>query len=111
MTEIRKLGGFTRYGGQASFRVTSVEFIATGKVINGKAVINEPKITDEGLVHLKALTGLQTLNLSHTKVTDNGLVHLKGLTNLRSLNLINTKVTDEGVENLQKELPNCKIER
>jgi hypothetical protein len=69
VTEIRKLGGFiTRYGGQPKFRVTSVEFIVTGKVINGKAVFNEPKITDEGLVHLKALTGLLTLNLDHTKV-------------------------------------------
>ena len=111
VSEIRKLGGYTRYGGPPEFRVTSVEFIATGKVINGKTVIDELKITDEGLVHLKALTHLQTLNLGSTKVTDVGLEHLKGLSSLETLNIRNTQVTDEGVKTLQDALPNCKIAR
>ena len=44
-------------------------------------------MTDAGLVHLKGLTKLQTLDLGSTKVTDAGLVHLKGLTQLQSLEL------------------------
>ena len=84
-------------------------FIATGGVINGKAVINKPKITDEGLVHLKAFTRLQTLNLNGTKVTDVGLEHLKGLSSLVTLNIRNTQVTDEGVKKLQQALPDCRI--
>ena len=90
------------------------------------------KITDAGLVHLKGLTNLQTLNLRFTKVTDvglehlkgltelqtlslpgritdAGLVHLKGLTNLQTLDLIGNNVTAAGVADLQKALPNCKI--
>ena len=67
------------------------------------------QITDAGLVHLKGLTNLQTLNLDGTKITDAGLVHLKGLTSLETLSLNRTKVTDTGVAELQKALPDCKI--
>ena len=43
-------------------------------------------ITDAGLVHLKGLSKLETLNLMSTEITDAGLVHLKGLSNLVGLN-------------------------
>lgn len=99
VSEIRKLGGYTRYGESPEYRVTWVGFIVTGEVI------------DEGLVHLKALTHLQALDLSSTKVTDVGLEHLKGLSSLKTLNIRNTQVTDEGVKTLQDALPNCKIVR
>lgn len=62
--------------------------------------LNDTAITDAGLLHLKALTNLETLVLSGTKVTDAGLIHLKHLTRLKSLILRNTAVTDTGVENL-----------
>ena len=45
----------------------------------------------------------------NTKITDAGLVHLKGLTKLVSINLIGTKVTDAGAQDLQKALPRCYI--
>ncbi len=92
-------------------------------------------MTDGGLKHLKGLTKLQSLDLSHTEVTDAGLEHLRGLTGLQSLNLMwcikltdlglehlkalrklqtlvlsNTNVTDAGVKKLRQALPNCKIE-
>ena len=67
------------------------------------------QITDAGLVHIKDLTNLQWIDLTNTKVTDTGLLHLKGMTNLQELSLGNTKVTDAGVAALQKALPNCKI--
>jgi len=69
------------------------------------------QITDEGLVHLKALTGLQSLSLSGNKITDAGLVHLKGLTKLQVLGLRGTQVTDQGVADLKKALPNCGIQK
>ncbi len=48
--------------------------------------------------------------MSWTKITGAGLVHLKGLTNLKSLNLNTTKITDGGVKDFQKALPDCYIE-
>ena len=67
------------------------------------------QITDAGLVHLKGLTNLKSLSLYKTQVTDAGLVHFAGLTNLTSLNLRETKITDAGFAELQKALPNCRI--
>ena len=59
------------------------------------------QITDAGLVHLKGLTRLQTLNLSGTQITDAGLEYLKGLTRLQTLNLNGTQITDAGLEYLK----------
>jgi len=67
------------------------------------------KVSDKGLLHLRALTSLELLDLSGTNVTDAGLEHLKASTELRWLNVENTKVTDTGVKMLQKVLPKCEI--
>ena len=66
-------------------------------------------VTDAGLVHLKGLTDLQTLDLSETKATDAGLEHLKGLTELRTLDVSKTNVTYEGGKKLHQVLPKCHI--
>ena len=71
--------------------------------------LDATKVTDAGLLHLKGLTKLQSLCLVGTHVTDVGLVHLKGLTQLQSLYLWRTTVTDAGVEALQRALPKCHI--
>ena len=44
-----------------------------------------------------------------TPITDVGLVYLKGLTNLKSLNVQDTQVTGAGYLELKTTLPNCKI--
>jgi hypothetical protein len=44
-------------------------------------------------------------------VTDRGLVHLKGMARLRSLNLRETRVTDAWVKDLKRSLPNLKVYR
>jgi len=69
-------------------------------------------------VHLKGLTKLTCLNLDNTKVTDAGLVHLKHLAvhlkrlaDLQELYLVDTQVTDAGIAELQQVLPNCKIKK
>jgi hypothetical protein len=53
------------------------------------------EIMDQGLEHLKSLTGLQHLNLWNTWISDHGLVHLKPLTGLRVLDLTDTRITQE----------------
>ena len=63
------------------------------------------------LTYLKDMPNLQDLRLNFTQVTDADLVHLKGLTSLRKLYLTDTKVTDAGIAELQKALPNCKIDK
>ena len=68
-------------------------------------------VTDAGLKELGGLNGLEELNLSYTGTTDKGLKRLAALKGLRKLNLIGDRVTDEGVAELQKALPDCKIDR
>ena len=51
-------------------------------------------------MHLKALTSLQTLNLSDTQVTDAGLAYLQGLTRLKRLAL-GPKITDAGLAHVR----------
>ena len=58
-------------------------------------------VTDDGLVHLRGLTGVRRLDLIGTQVTDAGLAHLQGLTALQSLDLGGTQVTDAGLTHLQ----------
>ena len=70
-----------------------------------------PKITDAGLVHLKVLPQLRHLGLENAAITDAGLPHLKAMTYLDSLNLKGTKVTDAGRQEIERALPNAKVER
>jgi len=72
--------------------------------------LNSTKIGNKGLEHIKELTKLRALTLSDTQVSDAGLEHLKKLQNLKSLYLKMTMVTAPGVADLQKSLPNCRIE-
>jgi eukaryotic-like serine/threonine-protein kinase len=64
--------------------------------------LENSKVTDAGLAHLKDLTGLIYLNLSSTALTDAGLEHLKSLRSLTTLNLYETKVTDAGLAHLKE---------
>jgi hypothetical protein len=74
-------------------------------------ILRRTQITDAGLKYFKGLPQLRVLNLGDTHVTDMGLVNLSGMPQLPSLSLWKTKVTNAGVADLQKALPNCKIER
>jgi hypothetical protein len=55
------------------------------------------------------MSQLQCLTLNDTKVTDAGLEHLKGLSRLQWLGLHGTQVTDEGRTKLLNALPNLMI--
>lgn len=63
--------------------------------------ISSTDVTDAGLLSLKDLTGLRYLNIGYTKVTNGGLANLKNLIRLQVLSLTQTKVTDAGLVNLR----------
>jgi hypothetical protein len=63
--------------------------------------LDSSPISDDGLVHLKALTGMERLYLPLTKVGDAGLVHLEGLTGLHQLGFYDNPITDEGLVHLK----------
>ena len=66
---------------------------------------------DAALKSLEPLDKLTKLDLSQTPVADAGLPALAALPKLTSLNLWLTKVSDQGVDRLQKQLPQCKINK
>jgi len=49
------------------------------------------------------------LFLNNMQTSDAGLVHLKGLAKLGSVQLNGTQVTDAGVAELKQALPGCRI--
>jgi hypothetical protein len=51
------------------------------------------------------------VDLNDTKVTDAGLQHLKGLKHLRRLDVRKTNVTEAGVADLRRALPGAEILR
>lgn len=63
--------------------------------------LSESKFTDAEMVHLRGLTGLQSIHLNGTLVTDAGLAHLKGLHRLKHLTLDGIQVTDDGLAHVQ----------
>ena len=71
--------------------------------------LDDTLITDAGLIHLQRLTRMQRLFLSDNKISNAGLVHIKGMSELEILYLNSTQVTAAGFAELQKALPNCRI--
>ena len=73
-----------------------------------RVVIRDRHVTSPTL-RRAGLTELKRLNLNDTRITDAGLMHLKGMTELRILFLYDTQVTDAGIAELKQALPNCVI--
>ncbi len=65
-------------------------------------VLTGGKTTDAGLTRLRRLSRLRYLDLSNTETGDVGVSYLSGLTNLQRLNLSRTRITDRGVQYLTK---------
>lgn len=74
------------------------------KIVNKRVVeidlLNNGKLTDDGLKHVIGLQGLQRLTLGGTQVSDQGLKNLGELPSLVALNLNGTLVSDDGVKAL-----------
>ena len=93
-----------------SFSSTQISDINPIKGLINLEDINLRSTQIFSLEPLKGLTNLKTLTLTDTQVSD--LEPLKKLTNLQYINLRNcVNITNEQVEDLQKALPNLKIER
>ncbi len=69
------------------------------------------RVSDAGLIHLKDLTNLRSLELMGSRVSDAGLGHLIGMKRVAELYLARTDVTDNSVAKLKADLPNCNISR
>src|SRR5262249_32936678 len=75
-------------------------FPRPGRPVIGVSLLNK-KVSDEDLVPLRDLKGLQRLDLYATPVADTGLAHVKDLTTLRYLDLGKTRVTGKGLAHLK----------
>lgn len=73
--------------------------------------LSRSRATDADLVYLRSTPSVHKLDLSNTRVTDKGLKSVKGLKRLSEVKLTGTQVTNVGVEDLQKALPDVKIQR
>lgn len=74
--------------------------------------LSKNAITDRGLPALAELKSLRKLILVQNAITDRGLKSLAKLTGLREVFLMgNSAVTAAGLDDLQKALPNCRIDR
>lgn len=113
-----KLGGHVFYVGEQTASDSIPKSLLTLRRWLPRVYFNEVievhlihciEVTDDDLVHLRELTGLQELWLPNTSVTDAGLDHLQGLTGLQYLHLGGTQITDAGAAELRKALPNCEI--
>ncbi len=59
--------------------------------------LQDTRVTDAGLSHLKRLTGLSHPYINYTPVADAGLIHLNELTGLSVLHLRLKRVADAGI--------------
>jgi hypothetical protein len=69
---------------------------------------SQASISDEGLIHLRSLSHVESLELGKTQVTDSGLKSLATLKSLKSLRLESAKITSTGISELARDLPNLK---
>jgi hypothetical protein len=64
--------------------------------------LTDSQITDDGLQILSELPdAIQDLNVTRTRITDAGMVHIAALSRLNSLNLSDTSITDAGIAHLR----------
>ena len=87
--------------GLLNTRVTDLGLVHLKATDLSELNLDRTQVTDAGLVHLKRLRKLERLNLQPTQVTDAGLVHLRGLAHLSYVDLSHTQVTDAGLAHLK----------
>ena len=73
-------------------------------------ILSGTKLTDAGLEDVAKVKNLSKLSLQVNDITDTGLKEVAKLTQLERVQLYETNVTEEGVADLQKALPDCKID-
>lgn len=68
-------------------------------------------ITEGGLVPLAKAAELRELVLDHTPLTDAAVAPLAACKELSLLSLVDTRMTDDGLDELEAQLPRCRIRR
>lgn len=67
--------------------------------------------TNDQLAYLANLPKLETIGLRHNpKITDEGIVHLRKFKNLKSMDLTSCGLTESGIAELRSLLPDCQID-
>ena len=61
--------------------------------------------------YVEGLPKLEIVFLNNTKISDIGLEHLKGLSHLRTLFVCGTKVTAAGAQKIEQSIPYCDVRR
>ena len=67
-------------------------------------------LTDRSAAYIGTMKQLQRLTFFDVAITDDGLEHLKHLTSLAYFGISSTRTTSSGIAELQKALPNCRID-
>ena len=73
-------------------------------------MVGSPHLTDDVSKELTRLSQLRNLSLEQAALTDAGLARLKALPGLEELNLKGTKVTAVGIADFQRTLPGVKVQ-
>lgn len=87
--------------------------IASNRTIRWLSVMGCQKVTDRGLEALMPMRQLNALDLRGCRgISDTGLSYLGHMTNISNVLLGGCpNITSSGMEMLQKELPDCRIEK
>ena len=114
---VTQLGGRVRYSeaseDESEMKRLARKYLPREYVDNVIEVdlLNGYDVGNQDLKCLGVFTEMRYLSLSHSQVTDEGLLQLEKLRRLSWVYLYGTPVTDGGVSRLQRELPDCAIER
>ena len=92
--QMRAAEAIQQLGGKVQYDSTNTSVI--------KVDLNNTKINDSDLRHLREFRNLQWLDLRITEIGDEGVGHLKRLEQLTFLNLFRTKLTDNGLSKFKK---------
>ncbi len=65
-------------------------------------ILDDTKVTDDGIKALPWLPGLRMFSASNTQITDAGLAHLPKVGNLEHLRLDQARITDLGLQTIGK---------
>jgi len=91
----------TRPKQDKSFQDIDLQCLANLKHLKQLHLRCNRDITDKGLMHLKGLTNLETLDLTEASLTDAGLAYLKDMKNLDDLR-IGGDFTEKGLQHLKE---------
>jgi Leucine-rich repeat (LRR) protein len=89
---------------------TSMTTVARFKKLR-RLDLGSTTVGDAGVTQIARLPEVEWLQLYNTQLTNGGLSSFNSMRNLRTLNITKTQTTREAVEQLQQQMPECRITR